>query len=83
MSDAPSAVDARSRRGAIIRWAAGILVAVGLLGFVVLGANRPADPQLLPHSSRPQVQDFGEISYRISGAGNERCALLAETEAQR
>jgi len=83
MSDAPSAVDARSRRGAIIRWAAGILVAVGLLGFVVLGANRPADPQLLPHSSRPQVQDFGEIAYRISGAGNERCALLAETEAQR
>ena len=82
MSDAPSAVDARSRRGAIIRWAAGILVAVGLLGFVVLGANRPADPQLLPHSSRPQVQDFGEIAYRISGAGNERCALLAETAAQ-
>ena len=56
---------------------------VGLVVFGVLGANRPADPKLLPHPSRPQVPGFGEIAYRISGVTNEKCALLAETEVQR
>lgn len=70
------------RRGTISRWVAGVVVAAGLVGFLTVGANRPSDPHLLAHSSRPQVAGFGEIAYRIMGVGNPRCALLADTGAQ-
>nr|MDQ6947469.1 DUF192 domain-containing protein [Actinomycetota bacterium] len=69
--------------GSIVRWGAGVLVVVGLVTFVTVGATRPADPHLLPHPTRPQVAGFGEIAFRIDRApSNERCALLADTTAQ-
>src|SRR5206468_2617836 len=72
------------RRGATIaRWVAGAVVAVGAAAFVTIGANRPADPHLLPHPGRAQVAGFGEIAYRVDGSvDDERCALLADTDAQ-
>ena len=79
---AASTEDGR-RRKAVVRWTVWAAVLTAVVVFIVLGANRPTDPRLLPHSLRPQVAGFGEIAYRIDGAGNERCALLAETEAQR
>jgi len=76
--------DARRRRGTIVRWGAGVLVLAGLVTFITVGATRPADPHLLPHPTRPQVAGFGEIAYRIDKvSSNERCALLAGTDAQR
>ncbi len=69
--------------GGIVRWGAGVVVLLGLVTFVTVGATRPADPHLLPHPTRPQVAGFGEIAYRIDKApSNERCALLADTTAQ-
>jgi len=73
----------RGRRRAIVRWGLWGAVLLAVFVFIILGANRPADPRLLPHPQRPQLAGFGEVAYRIAGAGNERCALLAETEAQR
>jgi len=71
------------RRGTIVRWVAGLLVVVGLVTFLLVGANRPADPHLLPHDARPQVAGFGEIAYRIDATtASQRCALLAATSAQ-
>ena len=67
--------EGRGRRGQLIFWS-GVLVTAAVLTTVVLvGANRPADPQLLT---------FAEISFRIQGgpggaAAAERCALLADT----
>jgi len=75
--------DDAGRRGTILRWGAGALVLIGLVAFLTIGANRPADPHLLSHPTRPQVAGFGEISYRIDRAPtNDRCALLADTDAQ-
>jgi len=71
------------RRRRVVRWVAGLVVAAALLTFLLVGANRPADPHLLPNLSRPQVPGFGEISYRIDKTtASERCALLAATTAQ-
>ena len=71
--------EGRRRRAQLIFWS-GVLVTTAVVTTVVLvGANRPADPQLL---------SFGEISFRIQGgpggaaAAAERCALLADTPEQ-
>jgi uncharacterized membrane protein (UPF0127 family) len=80
------------RRGPLIFWS-GVLVATAVLTTVVLvGANRPADPELLPGDlpgGRTPVRGFGSIAYRIRGGtdgpggdATERCALLAETSKQ-
>ncbi len=75
--------DGDDRRWTLVRWGAGVLVLVGLIAFITLGASRPADPHLLPRPMRPQVEGFSEIAYRIDKASsNERCALLADTDAQ-
>lgn len=74
---------ARSRRATVIRWVVGAVVLLVVVIFITLGANGPADPHLLDHPARPQVAGFGEIAYRIDkAAGNERCALLADTDSQ-
>lgn len=65
-----------------------LFVAVFLAGSFLLsrGADRPADPTLLPPVGRTPVAGFGEIGFRIEGgpyAVAERCALLATTAKQR
>lgn len=71
------------RRRTVVRWVVGLVVVAALLTLFLVGANRPADPHLLPNLSRPQVPGFGEIGYRIDKTtASERCALLAATTAQ-
>ena len=69
----------------------GLLLAVVAVGvFFSRGADRPADPSLLPAAGagRTPVEGFGETGFRIEGAGPAaqgsalRCALLAETAEQ-
>lgn len=59
-------------------------VAVGVVGvFLLVGANRPADPHLGP-APRTPVPGFGDIAFRVDTAASiGRCALLADTEARR
>ena len=62
-----------------------VVVGAGAVG-VSRGANRPADPVLLPGAGRAPVDGFGQIGFRIEGAESPaaaRCALLAQTEEQR
>jgi len=73
----------RDRRGVIVV----LSVVVVLAGSFLLsqGANRPADPTLLPPAGRTPVEGFGEVGFRIDGgpyAAAERCALLATTAQQ-
>ena len=77
-----------ARRGRVLFWGGAVLVVVALTAFALLGANRPADPRLLPGGPTP-VSGFGEVGYRVrggpGGAASEaakRCALLAETPEQ-
>lgn len=67
-----------------------VLVVVVVAGALVLsrGADRPADPTLLPAAGRAPVEGFDEIGFRIERAtasepADERCALLARTDVQR
>lgn len=69
-----------------------VLVVAGGALFLSRGADRPADPVLLPAAGRTPVGGFGEIGFRIepepaatasAGPASERCALLARTDEQR
>lgn len=69
-------VDGGRGRRRLLFWSGLVAVLVVLTGVVLLGANRPADPQL---------GDFEEISFRIQGgagdaatAAAQHCALLAD-----
>ncbi len=53
---------------------------------LALGANQPADPYLVDERAPAPVEGFGQIAFRVEGAGGsaaEHCALLAETAEQR
>jgi hypothetical protein len=41
----------RPRSITVLRWAIAIVLVAGLLTFIVLGANNPADPSFAPASS--------------------------------
>lgn len=79
-----------SRRRAVK--VAGLLLAVVAVGlFFSRGADRPADPSLLPAagSARTPVEGFGETGFRIEPsqpaavqAAAQRCALLAQSSEQ-
>ncbi len=77
----------RHRRVALL-WGGVAVVVASLTALVLLGANRPADPQLPPEGRTP-VDGFGEVAYRVRGGPGDpaseaaqRCALLAETSEQ-
>lgn len=71
-------------RPRVIRWVAVWLVLAGVMTFIVLGANRPANPSLGVRAARAPFSGFGEIAFRVGpgGGSNRRCALLADTPAQ-
>jgi uncharacterized membrane protein (UPF0127 family) len=80
--------DGGARRGRLVFWSGVLVVIAALTAFVLVGANRPADPKLLPGGRTP-VSGFGDVAYRIRGGPGgpgtdaaERCALLAETTEQ-
>ena len=77
--------DRVQRREAWVRTAAWLVLAAGLLSFVVRGADGPADPRLATATRRP-LDGFEQIAFRITaqnGAAFDWCALLAATEAAR
>lgn len=86
------------RRTRQLLWAAVALVVVGLLAFVVDGADRPADPELdagapvadLPapgDPSRTPLEGFDEVAVHVRPEGADSwlgwCLLAARTAAQR
>ena len=67
----------------LLGWVIMLLVVLALAAVVAVGANRPADPRLA------SPDGFGEIAFHVGPAAGsglpasaQRCALLAETEAQ-
>ena len=74
-----------------------VLLVLGLVSSLLVGANRPADPRLVPISARhgleghsaptSRVPGFGHVSFRIisarKGVGPMRCGLLADTQVRR
>jgi uncharacterized membrane protein (UPF0127 family) len=64
-----------------------VLAVAAFVGFLLVGANRPRDPLLVP-AARTPISGFGEIAYRIDpgpaggGVAAQRCALLADTAEQ-
>jgi uncharacterized membrane protein (UPF0127 family) len=83
--------DPSERLVRFLRRAAWILVALGVLAFLVVGANRPANPYLLPPDGQLTAQGlpgFGTARLVVtpgyglhSRSGNE-CALVASKPAQ-
>jgi uncharacterized membrane protein (UPF0127 family) len=68
-----------------IRRAVWIVLTLGLVSFLIRGADRPADPHLAAVARRPLV-GFEEIRFRLTAADgtiSDWCALLAATEAAR
>jgi uncharacterized membrane protein (UPF0127 family) len=68
-----------------VRVAAWVVLAAGLLAFVVRGADRPLDPALASEVRRP-LPGLSELGFRITapqGTTLDWCALLAATEAAR
>jgi uncharacterized membrane protein (UPF0127 family) len=68
-----------------VRVAAWVVLAAGLLGFVVRGADRPLDPALASEIRRP-LPGLPELAFRVTAASGttfDWCALLAATEAAR
>lgn len=75
--------------------AVGVLLILGVGSCLLVGANRPPDPRLVPaaaaaglagHSARTsRVAGFGQVGFRVISArrvGELRCALLADTPAR-
>jgi uncharacterized membrane protein (UPF0127 family) len=72
----------------ILRWLIGTVLVVGLIGFVVKGANNPPDPYIASSSNaglRVSLPNFGEtrITVRTADQVLSWCLLLAATAAQR
>jgi uncharacterized membrane protein (UPF0127 family) len=68
-----------------VRRTAWAVLAVGLLAFVVRGADNPADPYLVASGQRP-LAGFSETAFQVTtpdGKVLDWCALLAATEAAR
>jgi uncharacterized membrane protein (UPF0127 family) len=76
-----------------LRRAVWLIFALGLVCFLVRGADRPRDPRLIPaNASVPSatVRGFNEVSFTVGHptsstgvAHPTHCALLADTEARR
>jgi len=67
----------------ILAW---ILFAAGMLGWLVLGANRPDDPQIVGVSHdapRVAVPGFGTVAFSVAGDAATYCALEAASDAAR
>jgi uncharacterized membrane protein (UPF0127 family) len=73
------------------RRAALTLLALGIFGFLIVGANSPANPILVPPQGLvkdPAFRGFGAVDIsvvrgaRLEASGWPRCALLASTPAQ-
>ncbi len=66
----------------LLWWLIAGMIAVGLLAFLAVGANRPKDPHLTP---REAVAGFGTIGFSVEHGAvtDDFCALLAGTDAQR
>ena len=78
-------IEVAQRREAWVRRAVWLVVALGLLAFLVRGADNPLDPHLVSVDRRA-LAGFEEVPFRITlpdGKQLDWCALLAATEAAR
>lgn len=78
-----------SRHRAAVVGAVGVLAALTVIGFLALGGNEPADPELegppAAEGRRP-LSGFGEVAFTVEGQGgstSEGCALVADSDAAR
>lgn len=91
MSKDPGRSGPRPLQVALLAWSVALLFFLGVGALVAVGANKPADPRLAAGSVREAAvgAEFGEIAFRITPATApglaipDRCALLADTEAER
>jgi uncharacterized membrane protein (UPF0127 family) len=69
------------------RQAAWVLLALGIMAFLIVGANRPANPRLVPPQGAG-LRGFGVTSFTVAAGPGLRssphplCALLTRTPAQ-
>jgi uncharacterized membrane protein (UPF0127 family) len=74
-------------------WSAVAVLALGVAGFLVTGANRPPDPYLLAAGQlqpAPRYPGFDEVGFTVTSAGGivdagtdrAYCGVLAATTAQ-
>lgn len=65
----------------VIGWAVTVVAGLGVIAFLTVGANGPADPTL------GGIPGFGEVAFQVApgggGSAGSFCALLAETDQQR
>ncbi len=89
---APAGTDDGDRRLRWLKVAAYVVLALGVVAFVVEGADNPADPSVVepsdgPDGARAGLAGFDEVAVTVAPPGGggllEWCLLLAATEAQR
>lgn len=94
--EAPPSAPGRAVPG-WVGWAVAAVLAAGLVGFLVWGADRPSDPYLVdtapaspssssPSGRTPPVEGFEETGATITDAAGqtiELCLLVAESRQQR
>lgn len=79
---------ALSTRLRLLWWTIGLLIVVGFLAFLAVGANGPDDPVLVEASTTTQPPrtpppGFGEASLHVSGAPTPWCVLVADNDDTR
>lgn len=79
---------ALSTRRKVLWWTIGVLVGLGFLAFLAVGANRPADPVVLdtPGTTAPArtpPEGFKETALAVTGVPTPWCVLVADTDQAR
>lgn len=94
--DLPEGLPPALRRGAaalatrpkVLWWTIGLLIGLGFLTFLAVGANGPEDPVLVdaPTTTQPPrtpPPGFGETALHVSGAPTPWCVLVADNDDTR
>ena len=69
-----------------LRWAIAIVALLAVVGFLLIGANGPANPSLATQRTRQPIPGFSETGFSISSPAATMarlCALLADRDELR